>query len=107
MEQRKRIDIPVGTEVRSSSRVPIDGYYEFFEHCVSSDCSPSTDERVTYLMRGELVPRCKRCGKRGKWKLKDARFETTPDVWRKQTDYVLANVRGDRPDLPLPRGAKR
>jgi hypothetical protein len=107
MEKRKSLDIAVGTEVRTSSRVPVDGYYEFVEHLAATDCSPSTDERLTYLMRGELVPRCKCCGKRGIWKLKDAKFETTPHIWHTQTDYVLRNVRGDCPDLPWPRGAKR
>jgi len=107
MEQRKGIDIPVGTEVRSSGRVPIDGYYEFTEHAIPTDCSPSNAERITYFMRGGVVPGCKRCGKRSTWRLKEAKFETTPDIWRTQTDYVLGNIRGDCPDLPWPRGAKR
>jgi hypothetical protein len=107
MELRRSLDIPRGTEVRASSRVPIDGYYEFVEHVVPTDCNPSTDERVIYFMRGGVVPGCKRCGKRSTWRLKEAKFETITDVWKTQTDYVLANVRGDRPDLPWPRGAKR
>jgi hypothetical protein len=107
MELRRSLDIPRGTEVRASSRVPIDGYYEFVEHVVTTDCNPSTDERVIYLMRGGVVPRCKRCAKRSTWRLGEAKFETIPDIWRTQTDYVLGNIRGDCPDLPWPRGAKR
>ena len=103
--QQKNLDIPVGTTVRSSSRVPIDGDYEFVEHIAPSDCSPSAEERKLYLLRGELVPMCKRCGKRGIWKLTESKFDIPPE--RDQTPFVLKEVRGDRPDLPYPSGAKR
>jgi hypothetical protein len=107
MQQRKYLDIPVGTRVRTAARVPIDGDYEFVEHIATSDCSPSDAERASYLVRGDLMPRCKRCGKRGIWELKEARFDTEPDIWQTQNEYVLKNVRGDRPDIPYPSGTKR
>jgi len=105
MEQRKMIDVPVGTAVRSSNRAPIDGDYELVEHIAPSDCSPSGDERVAYFGRGELLPPCKRCGKRGVWKLKETKFMITPE--QDQTEYVLKEVRGDRPDVSYPSGMKR
>ena len=105
MEQRKRIDVPVGTTVRSSNRAPIDGDYEFVEHIASSDCKPSGAEEIIYIGRGELLPPCKRCGKRGIWKLKGSRFQITPE--QDQTEYVLREVRGDRSDLPYPSGMKQ
>ncbi len=107
MEQHKYLNIPVGTRFRTAERVPIDGDYQFVEHIVSSDCSPLDAERTIYFMRGDLIPPCKHCGKRGIWELKEAKFETTPDIWQKQNEYVLKYVRGDRPDLPYPGGAKR
>ena len=105
MEERHMIDIPIGKMIRSSDRAPIDGDYEFVEHLGTSDCKPSGDESTVYLLRGELLPRCKRCGKRGIWKLKATRFEISPD--RNVTSYVLKEVRGDRPDLPYPSGTKK
>ncbi len=107
MQQGKYLNIPVGTRVRTAARVPIDGDYQFAEHIVSSDCSPSDAERTIYLMRGELMPPCRRCGKRAIWELKEAKFETTPDIWKTQNEYVLKNVRGDRPDVPYPSGSKQ
>jgi hypothetical protein len=107
MQERKYLDIPVGTRTRTAARVPIDGEYEFVEHVVSSDCSPSDAERTMYFVRGSLMPPCKRCGKRGIWELKEAKFETTSDIWQKQNEYVLKNVRGDRPDVPYPSGSQR
>ena len=44
MEQRKMIDIPIGTTVRSAVRAPIDGDYEFVEHLAPSDCKPSGEQ---------------------------------------------------------------
>ncbi len=105
MQQRKMIDIPLGTTVRSSNRAPIDGDYEFVEHIASSDCSPSAEERKLYLFRGELLPPCKRCGKRGIWKLTEYRFEIPPEM--DKTQFVLKEVRGDRPDVTYPSGTKR
>ena len=107
MQQRRHLDIPVGTRTRTAARVPIDGDYVFVEHIVSSDCRPSDAERLAYFMRGDLIPPCQRCGKRCIWELKEAKFETTPEIWQKQTDYVLKHVRGDRPDVPYPSGSKR
>jgi len=107
MQQHKYLDIPVGTRVRTAARVPIDGDYQFVEHIVSSDCSPSDAERTIYLMRGNLIPACKRCGKRGIWELKEAKFESTHGIWNKQNEYVLRVVRGDRPDLSYPSGTKQ
>ncbi len=107
MQPRKYLDIPVGTRVRTAARVPIDGHYQLVEHIVSSDCSPSETERQAYLMRGELVPPCKLCSKRAIWELKEAKFETTRDIWQKQNEFVLKDVRGDRPDVPYPGGTKR
>lgn len=105
MEQRRMIDVPIGQTVRSAARAPIDGDYEFVEHLVSTDCKPSGAEATAYLMRGELMPRCKLCGKRGIWKLTESKFEISPE--RDNTPYVLEVVRGDRPDVPYPGGAKR
>jgi hypothetical protein len=105
MEQRKMIDIPIGTTVRSSSRSPIDGVYEFVEHVASSDCKPSGADVSLYLHRGELMPFCKKCGKRGIWKLTESKFEIKPE--EDHTEYALKVVRGDRPDIPYPSGTKR
>lgn len=105
MQQRKMIDVPLGTTVRSSSRAPIDGDYEFVEHVASSDCSPAAEERKLYLFRGELLPPCKRCGKRGIWKLTEYRFDIPPE--RDNTPFVLREVRGDLPDVPWPSGSKQ
>ena len=105
MEQRKMIDIPVGTEVRSNLRTPIDGDYEFVKHVAASDCSPSGDETSAYRSRGELLPTCKRCGKRGVWKLTQSRFDIPAE--QNHTEFVLREVRGDRPDVAYPAGNKR
>lgn len=105
MEQRKMIDIPVGTTVRSSARAPTDGDYEFVEHVAPSDCSPSGEESVVYRGRGELLPTCNHCGKRGVWKLKETRFDIPPE--QDKTGFVLKEVRGDRPDVAYPSGTKR
>ena len=103
MEQRKMIDVPIGTTVRSSVRAPIDGDYEFVEHLVPSDCKPSGGDTKIYRMRGELLPPCKACGKRGIWKLAESKLEIAKD----NTPYVLEKVRGDRPDVSYPSGTKR
>ena len=105
MQQQKKLDVPIGTTVRSAARAPIDGDYELVEHIASSDCSPSDAERKLYLMRGELLPPCKRCGKRGIWKLTEYRVEIPPEM--DQTPFVLKEIRGDRPDVPWPSGTKR
>ena len=105
MQQQKKLDVPIGTTVRSAARAPIDGDYELVEHIASSDCSPSDAERKLYLMRGELLPPCKRCGKRGIWKLTEYGVEIPPE--RNSTPYVLREIRGDRPDLPWPSGEKK
>jgi len=105
MQQRKMLDIPVGTTVRSSNRAPIDGDYEFVEHIASSTCKPSGAESSIYLLRGELLPPCKSCGKRGIWKLTGSKFEISPE--KDQTPYVLKEIRGDRPDVPYPSGTKK
>jgi hypothetical protein len=105
MEQRKMIDIPVGTTVRSNVRAPIDGDYEFAEHVKTSDCKPSAKDAVIYKGRGQLLPLCPSCGKRGIWKLKESKFDIPPD--KNNTEFVLREVRGDRPDVPYPSGAKK
>ena len=105
MEQHRKLDIPIGTTLRSAARAPIDGNYELVEHIASSDCSPSAEERKLYLLRGELVPPCRRCGKRGIWKLTESWFEIPPE--RNQTPFVLKEIRGDRPDLPYPSGTRQ
>jgi hypothetical protein len=102
---RDLLDIPIGTTVRSSDRAPVDGDWEFVEHIGSSNCRPSAKERKVYLFRGQVLPICKRCGKRGIWKLISHRFEIPPD--KDNTPFVLKAVRGDRPDVPYPAGSKR
>jgi hypothetical protein len=103
MEQRHMIDVPVGTAVRTAVRAPIDGEYEFAEHVASSDCKgPGA---TVYLFRGQLLPVCKSCGKRGVWKLKEVKFDIGPEM--DKSAWVLKEVRGDRPDVPYPAGSKK
>lgn len=105
MAQRKMIDIPIGTTAKTHMRAPIDGDYGFVEHAQSSDCSPSGDEATVYIGRGQLMPVCKRCGKRGIWKLTESRFDIPPE--QNRTAFALKELRGDRPDVPYPAGSKR
>ena len=105
MQQRKMIDIPIGTEVRTAFRAPIDGDYEFVKHVASSTCKPTAKQSKVYNFRGELLPTCPKCGKRAIWKLIEYKFEVPHD--RNKTDYVLEIVRGDRPDVAYPAGTKR
>ena len=105
MEQRKMIDIPIGTTVKSSVRAPIDGVYEFAEHLVKSGCKPAGKQTKLYKFRGELLPPCQKCGKRGTWKLVEYKFDIPPE--RNKTDWVLKEVRGDRADVAYPSGAKK
>ena len=105
MQQRKMIDIPLGTEVRTALRAPIDGDYEFVKHIVDSSCKPAAKEKKVYRFRGELLPRCPKCSKRAVWKLVEYKFDIIPE--RNKTDYVLKVVRGDRPGVPYPSGTKR
>jgi hypothetical protein len=105
MEQRHMINVPIGTTVRTSVRAPIDGEYEFVEHVASSACSPSGADVTAYMFRGQLLPRCGSCGKRSVWKLKEVKFDIGPEM--DMSEYVLKNVRGDRPDVPYPSGAKK
>ena len=105
MQQRKMLDIPIGTTARSGERAPIDGDYELVEHIVSSNCKPTAKERKVYLLRGQLLPKCKPCGKRSIWKLVESKLEVPLD--KDNTPFVLKVVRGDRPDVPYPAGAKR
>ena len=105
MQQRKMIDVPIGTEVRTATRAPIDGDYEFAKHIVDSKCKPSAKESKVYKFRGELLPTCPKCGKRALWKLVEYKFEISPE--RDRTEYVLKVVRGDRPNVPYPSGTKR
>lgn len=105
MQQRKMIDIPIGTEVRTWYRAPIDGDYEFVQHLIPSNCKPSAKEHKVYKFRGELLPPCKHCGKRALWKLVEYKFEIVPE--KDHTAFVLKEVRGDRSDVPYPAGAKR
>jgi hypothetical protein len=105
MAQRKMIDIPIGTTARSHVRAPIDGDYQFVEHVQASDCKPSGAEAAIYIGRGQLMPACKRCGKRGIWKLTESRFDIPPE--QNMTPYALKELRGDRPDVPYPAGSKR
>lgn len=105
MQQRKMIDIPLGTEVRTAIRAPIDGDYAFVKHVATSKCKPAAKESKVYKFRGELMPRCPKCDKRAVWKLADYKFEIPPD--RNKTAYVLKVVRGDRPNVLYPSGTKR
>jgi hypothetical protein len=105
MEQRKMIDVPVGTKVRSNLRAPIDGDYEFVEHVAPSSCKPAKGERKVYRGRGELLPTCKRCGKRSVWQLTGSRFDIPAE--QNHTEFVLRVVRGDRADVAYPAGTKR
>jgi hypothetical protein len=105
MQQRKMIDIPLGTEVRTAIRAPIDGDYEFVQHIATSKCKPSAKESRVYKFRGELLPPCPKCAKRAVWKLVEYKFEIPPE--RNKTEYVLKVVRGDRPNVPYPSGTKR
>lgn len=105
MEEKHMINVPIGTTVRSSFRAPIDGEYEFVEHVASSACSPSGADSIAYKFRGQLLPVCGSCGKRSVWKLKEVKFEISPELDR--TEYIVKNVRGDRPDVPYPAGAKK
>lgn len=104
MEQRK-LDVPIGTTVRSAARAPIDGTYEFVEHVVPTDCTPPEAERIVYVLRGEVMPRSPVCGKRCIWKLTEIMFEIRPE--KESTGYAVNVVRGDRPDVPWPSGAKK
>ncbi len=105
MQESKKLAIALGTTVRAAARAPIDGDYEFVEHVKPSDCSPSAEERKLYRFRGELLPPCKRCGKRGIWKLTGYRFDIAPES--DNTEFVLREVRGDRSDVAYPAGEKR
>jgi NAD-dependent SIR2 family protein deacetylase len=105
MQQRKMIDIPLGTEVRTALRAPIDGDYQFVQHITASKCKPSAKESRVYKFRGELLPPCPKCGKRAVWKLVEYKFEIPPD--RNKTAYILKVVRGDRPDVAYPSGTKK
>lgn len=105
MTEARRLLVDIGTTCRTSARAPIDGDYGFVEHVKPSDCTPSPAERQIYLYRGDLLPFCKRCGKRAMWKLTDTRFEITPEM--DKSEWVLKTVRGDRPDVPYPAGSKR
>lgn len=103
MAERKMIEVPVGTAVRSSVRAPIDGEYEFEEHLTQTACKPAGADAKMYRGRGELLPPCKVCGKRGIWKLTEAKYEVVKD----NTAFVLKEVRGDRPDIQFPAGSKQ
>jgi len=105
MQQRKMIDIPLGTEVRTAIRAPIDGDYEFVKHLVDSKCKPTAKDSKVYKFRGELLPLCPKCGKRSVWKLVEYKFEISPE--RNRTAYVLKEVRGDRPNVLYPSGTKK
>lgn len=105
MEQRKMIDVPIGTTVKSSLRAPIDGVYEFVEHLATTDCKPAGDQASLYKFRGELLPPCQKCGKRGVWKLTEYKFDIPQD--RDNTEWVVKTVRGDRADVSYPSGTKR
>jgi hypothetical protein len=105
MEQRHMVDIPIGTTARSSGRAPVDGDYEFVEHIAASDCKPTGDDTKIHLGRGEMIPRCKKCGKRGIWKLAEISFDIPPE--KNVTDWVVKTVRGDRADVTYPAGKKK
>ena len=105
MEQRHMVDVPIGTTVRSFNRAPIDGDYEFVEHVTASNCKPTGASARIYVGRGQMLPRCSVCGKRAVWKLAETRFDIPPE--ENMTPYVVKVVRGDRPDVPYPSGAKK
>jgi len=105
MAEKHMYDVPIGTVVRSTNRVPIDGIYEFVEHHSSSECKPSGDKAKVYRMRGELIPSCQACGKRGNWKLVEYKFDIPSE--KDNTPYVLREVRGDRSDVAYPSGTKK
>ena len=104
MEQRK-LDIPLGTSVRTAARAPIDGTYEFVEHVEATDCVPPEGQRSRYFLRGEILPRSPACDKRCLWKLTEIKYEIPPE--KDSTEYAIKVVRGDRPDVPWPAGAKK
>lgn len=106
MEQRKMIDIPIGTKVKTSFRAPIDGDYELVEHNhPTDDCKATSGQFIVYRGRGELLPSCPVCGLRGIWELMESRFDISPE--RDNTPFVLKQVRGDRPNVTYPSGTKR
>lgn len=105
MAQRKMIDIPIGSTARSHARAPIDGDYQFVEHHQASDCKPSGADATIYIGRGQLMPTCKSCGKRGTWKLTESRFDIPEE--QNKTPFALKELRGDRPDVAYPAGTKR
>ena len=105
MAEKHMYDVPLETVVKSSYRAPIDGIYEFIEHHTASDCKPSGDKAKIYLGRGELLPTCLACSKRGSWKLVDYKFDIPND--KNNTPFVLREVRGDRSDVPYPSGTKK
>lgn len=105
MAEKHMYDIPLGTLVRSAYRAPMDGTYEFSEHHIKSKCKPSGAKAKVYRMRGELLPSCQLCGKRGNWKLVEYKFDIPPE--KNRTEYVLRVVRGDRPDVAYPSGTKK
>jgi len=105
MAEKHMYDVPLGTVAKSSYRAPIDGNYEFVEHHTSSNCKPTRDKAKVYRMRGELMPACLACGKRGSWKLVEYKFDIPPE--KNATEYVVSVVRGDRPDVAYPSGTKK
>ena len=105
MKQRKMIDIPVGTKIKTSFRAPIDGDYKLVEHSRTTTCQATGGKFIVYRGRGELLPSCPVCGTRGVWELIESRFDIGPE--RDNTPYVLEQVRGDRPNIAYPSGSKR
>ena len=105
MEQRKMIDIPIGTKVKTSFRAPIDGDYQLVEHNHPTDCRATSGQFIAYRGRGELLPPCPVCGIRGTWELIESRIDISPE--RDNTPFVIEQIRGDRPDVAYPSGTKR
>ena len=106
MKQRKMIDIPTGTRVKTSFRAPIDGDYQLVKHNrLADDCKAASGQLVVYRGRGELLPPCPVCGLRGVWELTESRFDIGAE--QDKTPFVLEQVRGDRPDVAYPSGTRQ
>ena len=102
---QRMLDIEIGTTVRSATRAPVDGTYEFVEHVEPTDCTPPADQRTVYRLRGELMPKSPGCDKRCLWKLTEINFDIPPEM--DHTEYAIKVIRGDNPDVAYPAGEKK
>ena len=95
MPEHHMVDIPIGFEIRSSYRAPIDGVYAVAQHVESSKCKPLAKEGKLYKMRGQLMPMCPKCGKRVIWKLAEYKVDVPPEL--DNTEFAMTQMRGDHP----------